>query len=380
MKCIVCHYGEIALKGKNRRFFEERLVSNIRKVVPEGKVSSPRGRIVILTEKENTEEKIKKIPGINYLFVAEVVSSEKDEIIKKAVSLMSKGDYKTFRVTVKRADKSFSILSSDFASQIGAEVVKATGKKVNLSNPEKTCYIEITKKETYIYTDKIKGLGGLPIGTGGVAVSLLSGGIDSPVASFRMIKRGVKNIFVHFHAYPTTSKQSQEKVERIVKILSGFQGESVLFLVPFDEIQKEVVLNTSDKTRVLLYRRFMARIAEVIAKKEGAKAVITGESLGQVASQTVENITVMEDALSLPVFRPLIGHDKEEIIREAEELGSYDISILPEEDCCVRFLPKNPQTKGKIKEVEKEEEKIDIKKMIDKALKGVIKKVIKNEE
>jgi thiamine biosynthesis protein ThiI len=380
MKCIVCHYGEIALKGKNRRFFEERLVSNIRKVVPEGKVSSPRGRIVVLTEKENTEKKIKKIPGINYLFVAEVVSSEKDEIIKKAVSLMSRGIYETFRVTVKRSDKSFSTSSSDFASQIGAEVVKETGKKVDLSNPEKTCYVEITKKETYIYTEKIKGVGGLPIGTGGVAVSLLSGGIDSPVASFRMIKRGVKNIFVHFHAYPTTTKQSQEKVERIVKILSGFQGESVLFLVPFDEIQKEVVLNTSDKTRILLYRRFMARIAEVIAKREEAKAIITGESLGQVASQTVENITVMEDALSLPVFRPLIGHSKEEIIKEAEELGSYQISILPEEDCCVRFLPKNPQTKGKIKEVEKEERKIDTEKMIDKALKGVIKKVIKDEE
>jgi tRNA uracil 4-sulfurtransferase len=377
MKCIVCHYGEIALKGRNRRFFEKRLVSNIKKVVPDAEVSSPRGRIIVLSKEEQVEEKIRKIPGINYLFIAEVVSSDADAIIKKAVSLMKDGDYKSFRVTVKRADKGFPIKSSDFACQVGGEVVKATGKKVDLSCPEKTCFIEIARKETYIYTEKIKGVGGLPVGTSGVAVSLLSGGIDSPVASFRMIKRGVKNIFVHFHAYPTTSKQSQEKVERIVKIMSCYQGESVLFLVPFDKIQKDVLINTADRTRILLYRRFMARIAEKIAFQEKAKAIITGESLGQVASQTLENITVMEDVLSLPVFRPLIGHDKEEIIKEAKEVGTYEISILPEEDCCVRFLPKSPLTKGKVKEVEKEEKKINIEKMIDEALKGVIKKNIK---
>ncbi len=377
MNCIVCHYGEIALKGKNRRFFEKRLVSNIKKVVPSAEVSSPRGRIVVLSKEDSAVEKIRKIPGINYLFIAEVVSSDADEIVKKAVSLMKKGDYESFRITVKRADKGFPIKSSDFACQVGAEVVKATGKKVDLSCPDKTCFIEIAKKETYIYTKKIKGVGGLPIGTGGVAVSLLSGGIDSPVASFRMIKRGVKNIFVHFHAYPTTSKQSQEKVERIVKILSCYQGESVLFLVPFDKIQKDVLINTADRTRILLYRRFMARIAEKIAFQEDAKAIITGESLGQVASQTLENITVMESVLTLPVFRPLIGHDKEEIIKEAKEIGSYEISVLPEEDCCVRFLPKSPLTKGKIQEVEKEEKKINTEKMIDEALKGVVKKIIK---
>jgi tRNA uracil 4-sulfurtransferase len=380
MKCIVCHYGEIALKGRNRRFFEKRLVSNIRKAVPDAEVSSPRGRIIVLSQEEQVEEKIRKIPGINYLFIAEVVSSDADAITKKAVSLMKDGDYKSFRVTVKRADKGFPIKSSDFACQVGGEVIKATGKKVDLSCPEKTCFIEIARKETYIYTEKIKGVGGLPVGTSGVAVSLLSGGIDSPVASFRMIKRGVKNIFVHFHAYPTTSKQSQEKVERIVKILSCYQGKSVLFLVPFDKIQKEVLINTSDKTRVLLYRRFMARISEKIAVQEKAKAIITGESLGQVASQTTENITVMEDALDLPVFRPLIGCDKEEIIKEAKEVGTYEISILPEEDCCVRFLPKNPQTKGKIKEIEMQERKLNVEKMIDEALNKVVKKVIKNEE
>ncbi len=379
MKCIVCHYGEIALKGRNRRFFEKRLIFNIKKILSDSKIKSPRGRVVVFSEDEDAEEKIKNIPGINYLFVAEVVSSDKEEIIKKSVSLMADKDFESFRVTVKRNDKKFPINSSDFAGEVGYQIQEKTNKKVDLSDPEATCFIEITKEETYIYSEKIKGVGGLPVGTGGVAVSLLSGGIDSPVASFRMIKRGVRNVFVHFHGYPTTSRQSQEKVERVVKILSRFQGDSVLYLVPFDDIQKEIMLSTASEMRVLLYRRFMARIAERVAEKEKAKMVVTGESLGQVASQTVENITVMEDALGVPVFRPLIGHDKEEIIREARELGSYAISILPEEDCCVRFLPRNPQTKGRVKNVEKEEEKLDKEKMIEEALENTTKKVIKNE-
>ncbi len=376
MKCLVCHYGEVALKGKNRRFFEKRLVFNIKETFPEAKISIPRGRIVLIGEEEKAEEKLRKIPGIEYFFIANVVPSSLEEIKKKTVSLMEKADFESFRITVKRADKSFPVSSQELSAILGEEVQKKTGKKVDLKSPDKNCFLEITPKETYIYFKKIKGVGGLPVGTGGKAVSLLSGGIDSPVASFRMIKRGMKNVFLHFHAYPATSKQSIDKTKRIVKTLSSFQGKSVLYLVPFNEIQKEIMIGTSEKMRVLLYRRFMMRIGEEIAKREGAKAVVTGESLGQVASQTVENLTVTEEVVNILVFRPLIGHNKEEIVSEAREIGTYDISILPEEDCCVRFLPKSPETKGKIADVKKEEENLEVERMVGEALAKTEKIVI----
>ncbi len=375
-KCIVCHYGEIALKGKNRRFFEKRLVANIKNFLPDAKIITPRGRIIISSEERQAEEKLKKIPGIAYFSPAEIIPSSPEEIKEKAVSLMEKQTFDTFRVTVKRADKSFPLSSMDFASYLGEAIRKKTNKKVNLTSPEINCFIEITAEKTYIYFEKIRGIGGVPVGTGGRAVSLISGGIDSPVASFRMIKRGVRNIFIHYHAYPTTSKQSIEKVKEIIKILSSFQGKSVLYLVPFDEIQKEIMLNTTEKLRVLLYRRFMMRIGEEIAKKEKAKVIITGESMGQVASQTMENMRVTEEGVTFPVFRPLIGYDKEEIIKEAKKIGTYDISILPEEDCCTRFLPKAPETKGKINEVAKEESLLDKDKMIEDTLNKIEKKII----
>ena len=375
-KCAVCHYGEIALKGKNRKFFERKLVSNIREIVEDSKVLSPRGRIVVFSEDENLEEKISKVSGIDYFFLLTVVSSSDKEIKEKAVSLIKQKEFNTFRVTVKRSDKSFPIPSMEFSSIVGGEIAKETGKKVDLSSPDITCFIEINKKESYIYFDKIKGLGGLPVNSSGKAVCLISGGIDSPVASFLMMKRGLKSVFVHFHAYPSTSKESICKVEKIIKILSSYQGESVLYLVPFDEIQKEIMINTKDSLRILLYRRFMMRIAEEIGRKEGAKAITTGESLGQVASQTIENIFITGSVVNLPIFRPLIGKNKEEIISQAKKIKTYDISILKEEDCCVRFLPKNPETVGKIKEIEKEEELLDKDKMIEGVLDKIEKKII----
>ncbi len=375
-KCAVCHYGEIALKGKNRKYFERKLVSNIREIVEGSKVLSPRGRIVVFSDSENLEEKISKIPGIDYFFLPTVISSSDKEIREKAVFLIKEKKFNTFRVTVKRSDKSFPISSMELSSIVGGEIVKETGKKVNLSSPDITCFIEINEKETYIYFDKIKGLGGLPVGSSGKAVSLISGGIDSPVASFLMMKRGLKNVFVHFHAYPSTSKESISKVEKLVKTLSAYQGESVLYLVPFDEVQKEIMLNTKDKLRVLLYRRFMMRIVEKVGKKEGAKAIVTGESLGQVASQTIENIFITGSVVTFPVFRPLIGYNKEEIVTEAKKIDTYSTSILPEEDCCVRFLPKNPETVGKIREIEEEEKALKESKIVEGTLAKIERKII----
>jgi len=376
MRCVVCHYGEIGTKGKNRRFFEKRLLSNLKEFFPKGKVSIPRGRVVLLTGDENVAEKLKKIPGIAYFFFAEKISSEKKEIEKKIVSLAKKKEFENFRVTVKRSDKSFPLSSQELSAFLGRKIIEEKGKKVNLFSPEINFFVEINSRETYIYLEKIKGLGGLPVGTGGKVVSLLSGGIDSPVSSFFASKRGVKNIFVHFHAYPSTSKQSIEKTERIVKVLSGFQGDSVLYLVPFNNIQKEIMLNTRESVRVLLYRRLMMKIGERIARKESAKAMVSGESLGQVASQTIENIAVTSDAVNIPVFRPLIGFDKEEIIRKAKEIGTYEISILPEEDCCVRFVPKHPETKGKVSEIKEEENSLQVEELIEDALSKTERKKI----
>ncbi len=371
--CAICHYGEIGLKGKNRRFFERQLVSNIRELLPDSDVSAPRGRVVVSSNRKDLKEILERIPGIVYFFFAEVVNSSIEDMEKRAVTLLKERNFESFRVTVKRSDKSFELSSYEIACKLGEVINKETGKRVDLSNPDITCWVEIHPKVTYIYVEKMKGVGGLPVGTGGKAVSLLSGGIDSPVASFRTIKRGVKNIFVHFHAYPTTSKESIDKAKSITSKLSSYQGETTLYLIPFDELQKEIVLGAKESLRVLLYRRIMVSIACEIAKKEGAGALVTGESLGQVASQTMENIRVTDDAADIPIFRPLLGYDKEEIIEEAKNLGTYDISILPEDDCCVRFLPHNPETKGEIHVTKTEEERI-----LNKD--SVIREVIENSE
>ncbi len=369
-ECVICHYGEIGTKGGNRRFFEKKLVSNIKELLPEAHISSPRGRIVVFSKANKIKEKLKKVFGIAYFSFAYITTSDAGEIEREVLSAIKNKNFESFRITVKRSDKKFPLSSVEFATRLGEMVQKETKKRVDLETPELNCIIEITSEETYIYFEKIKGLGGLPVGVSGKAISLISGGIDSPVSSFFTAKRGVKNIFVHFHAYPSTSKQSIEKAKRIVKVLSGFQGNSLLYLVPFDNLQKEIMLNTKEDMRVLLYRRSMMRIGEKIARKEKAGAIVNGESLGQVASQTIENIGVTDSVVSMPVFRPLIGFDKEEIIKKAKKIGTYDISILPEEDCCVRFLPKHPETKGAISLAIKEEKELDIERLTKEALSG----------
>ncbi len=376
--CVICHYSEIALKGKNRRFFEKQLVFNIREKLKAVDVSSPHGKIVIFTEgsKEKIEDALKKTPGIEYFFFSNTVISNIKKIREEVLLLLEKESFDSFRFTVKRSDKSFKMTSMEVASFLGGEVIKKMKKRVDLHKPDLNCFIEIDKKETYIYFKKIKGLGGLPVGSSGKMVSLLSGGIDSPVASLKMMERGAKCIFVHFHTYPSTSKQSIEKVKRVAERLSEFQGESVLYLVSFDEAQKKIMISTKEKMRVLLYRRFMMRIAAEILKREKAKAFITGESLGQVASQTVDNIAVIQEATDVLILRPLIGSSKEEIINIARKIGSYNISILPEDDCCVRFLPKKPETKGRVKEIREEEKSLDVNEIVKEAVGGVERVVI----
>ncbi len=385
MNYIICHYHEIALKGKNRKFFEKKLIENIKKQLNPllwQSVQKISGRIIIKL-KENTKNQsaiinaLEKIPGIAYFAFA--INSEQNILAIKAQALkiLRQEKFKTFKISTKRSKKDFFLTSPEINEIIGAFVVEKLNKKVDLKIPDITYFIEIVETFAFIYLQKIKGMGGLPVSTSGKAIALISGGIDSPVAVFYGLKRGLKIIFVHFHAYPYTNKQSIEKVEKIVEIFNQYQSNSKLYLVPFADIQKEIIISVPANLRIIFYRRLMFQIAEKIAEREKTLALITGESLGQVASQTLENIKVVEESVNILILRPLIGLDKEEIINKAKKINTFEISILPDQDCCTRFLPKNPKTKAKLENIKIAEKKLNnIDKLISETIKLItIKKL-----
>jgi thiamine biosynthesis protein ThiI len=252
--------------------------------------------------------------------------------------------------------------------RVGGYVKERSGAKVDLENAELTCWIEIVEKYALIYVERLPGPGGLPVGTGGKVVVLLSGGIDSPVAAWKMIKRGCSPVFVHFHSFPYTNKESQEKAKQIARRLSEFALRAKLYLVPFAEVQRHIMVDTPLDTRVILYRRYMLRLAQEIAQREKARVLVTGVSVGQVASQTIENIDVISRAVAMPILRPLIGDDKIEIIQVARKIGTYDISIQPDQDCCSLFVPKHPETKAKIGEIEKSEARLEVSEVMNAAM------------
>lgn len=383
MKHILIHYQEIALKGKNRHFFVKRLIDNLNKATKGLGVKDIRevtGRIIMQlssgADETQLRDRISKVFGIaNFSFVSKTTNDI--DVLKEAVLAdvkKSKLNFKSFRVRTSRGYKEYPLTSMDVDRIIGGPVKEATNSRVDLKNPELTIFIEILLKDACFYIEKLPGQGGLPVGTSGKVVCLLSGGIDSPVAAYRLMKRGCSVIFVHFHSYPYQSKISQEKAGDIVDVLSYFQNSSRMYLIPFGDIQQEIVLNAPAKYRVVLYRRMMMRIAQAIAFKEKALALVTGDSLGQVASQTLENMSTIEDAVKLPVFRPLIGMDKIEIIDKAKAIGTYDISIIPDQDCCQLFIPKNPATRTGISEIEKVEQGLDIDKLIRMGMYAYLKK------
>ncbi len=377
---IICHYGEIALKGKNRRFFEEKLVENIKSVLkPTDFLSLKRisGRIIInlknKADKNRISLNLSKVFGIVHFSFAQESGQKIKEIQKRSLEIIKEEKFSSFKIETQRSEKTFPLTSQQVNEQVGQFILKnLKGIKVDLKNPEMTLFIEIVEKYCFIHTKKISGPGGLPVGVSGKAVSLISGGIDSPVASYLMLKRGLELVFVHFHALPYTDKASIEKVKKLVAIIAEFQPKTKLYLIPFSEIQKEILLKTTASLRVILYRRMMFRLAGKIAEKENCKVIITGENLGQVASQTIENLTAIEKATDILVLRPLIGFDKKEIIEQAEKIGTFKTSILPHQDCCSRFLPKHPETKAEIKEVESAEKKLNIKKLISNSIKKAL--------
>ena len=380
---IVIHYGEIAIKGKNRPYFERVLIDNIKAHLKGLKYNNLRkisGRFILeLNKDSNLEEiknKLKNIFGISYFAFAINSSQDIDDIKKNVSELIQDEKAKTVRVLTKRSNKQFKINSLEMNKIIGEHLIKNHNLTIDLVDAELSIWIEIVEKYCFIYKNKIEGLNGLPIGVSGKVIGMLSGGIDSPVASYLMMKRGCKMIYIHFHSAPYTDKSSIEKVKDIIKLLNKYQLQSKLYLVPFIDIQKEIMTKTDKEYRVILYRRFMTRIAEIIARKDEANAIVTGEALGQVASQTSANLAVIEETVKIPILRPLIAKDKQEIIDLAIKIDTYEISILPHQDCCTLFIPKHPATKSDLNIIKRMEEKLDVNKLINDAIKNIEKMII----
>ncbi len=355
MKCVIVHYSEIGTKGRNRRFFEKRLTENIRKIT--GKATLKNSRIISGTKNAN---KLALIPGISNYALAVEVPSKLPNIRKAVLAVAKKSKAKTFRITATRSNKNFSLNSLELQHNLGRSV----RKKCELKNPELEIFVEVADK-TYVYGEKLRGPGGMPVGSAGRVVCLLSGGIDSPVAAYKMMTRGCKVIFVHFHNFDPF----MTKIKKLTEILAKFQGKSTLYLVPFKEVQAEIIKKTDPKYRMLLYRRLMMKISQEILTKEGALGLVTGDSVSQVASQTLENLNVIHDAATSPIFSPLIGTNKQDIVNEAQKIGTYDTSIRPYDDCCSVLIGKHPATRAEIKPVKALEKKLKIETLIKKALK-----------
>lgn len=377
-KVLSVSLGEIALKGLNRKYFEDQLIKQIRRAIKDigfEKIYKEQGKIYIEADEINFPQminRLKKVFGLVYISPCIRVEKNVDDIEKAALEAMKnkieRDMIETFKVDTNRADKNFPIKSPDFSRQMGGIILKAFSElSVDVHTPDTLLYIDI-KQKAYIYTDKIKGYGGMPIGTNGKGLLLLSGGIDSPVAGFLMAKRGVEISAVHYHSYPFTSERAEEKVKELAAILTRYTGKITIYSVNILEIQKEINSKCPEKEMTILSRRFMMRIAERIAERHKINALITGESLGQVASQTIEGIGVTNAAVKLPVLRPLVGLDKIDIIEIAKDIETFETSTLPFEDCCTVFLPKHPVTKPKLEDIIKSEEALDIDLLVDKVI------------
>lgn len=372
MKTILLRFGELFLKGENRHLFETALFNNIRKKL-EGekfKLTRTQGRLIVsdFEDEERIVEKLTTVFGLHSLSIAEELPADKDAICKYFENISIDG---TFKVEVNRGDKRFPIKSMELAAELGGILLENNpNAKVDLYTPQQKVMVDIRANgKAYVYDKTIACQGGLPLGTSGRALLLLSGGIDSPVAGYLMAKRGLKLEALHFHSYPYTSPEAKQKVVTLAEKLSKYNDEVKLHCISFTKVQEEIHKNCSPEFMITIMRRIMMRIAEKICQRDRLGAIVTGESLGQVASQTMQSMTVTENVLNcVPVFRPCIGMDKEEIISVAKNIDTFETSILPYEDCCTVFLPKNPVIKPKISQAEKEEAKLDIDALVGEAL------------
>ena len=381
---ILVKLGEIILKGLNRRSFEQKLMANMRrKIAPYGSFSVYCLQSTVYVEAKDEEadvgaafEALKKVFGIITLTRAAACEKDKDAITALAKEYLKEDLEKaaSFKVESKRSDKSFPLTSIELSQYVGGELSEAFPDiKVEMHDPELTVFIEVRDKAAYVHSSPVKGAGGMPVGSNGKAVSLLSGGIDSPVSTYMIAKRGVRVIPVHFFSFPYTSEAAKEKVLELAHILEDYCGKLTVEIVPFTRIQEEIRDKCPEEYFTLIMRRFMMRIAERVANNYGAKAIVTGENLGQVASQTMEAMASTQSVISMPVLQPLIGMDKEEIIALARKLGTFDTSVLPYEDCCTVFTPRHPRTHPNIEDVEKAESALDVEALVEEALAGIEK-------
>ena len=376
--------GEVALKGMNKPYFERMLVERIRKVLRKHKgieIRREDGLIVVRTIKDISRDtvigEISKVFGVASISPAIEVESDMEAIEQAAIAymkqLIEEKGFQTFKVEAKRSDKNFPIQSPDIARQIGAKIlIGCKVLKVDVHQPECRLHIHVRRERSFLYEQKVSTLGGLPLGTNGKGLILLSGGIDSPVAAFLMAKRGMYIEVVHFHSYPYTSERAWEKVKDLAQVLTQYCGNIKIHSINLLPIQEQIVENCPEEEMTILVRRFMMKIAERVAADTGSLMLITGENLGQVASQTAEALVVTDAATKLPVMRPLIGMDKVDIMDMARKIGTYEISILPYEDCCTVFLPKHPKTKPKLAAIMESESRLDMDGLIETALEGKV--------
>ena len=380
-RVISVSLGEIVLKGLNRKYFEDRLIKNMKRVLRdfgEYKIYKEQGKIYIEgleDHQENAIKRLKKVFGLVYISPCIRTSREMEDIREAGLTLAReklKGDkITTFKVETSRSDKRYPLKSPEISRDVGGYVLKNTDNlKVDVHNPDFMLYVDI-KEYGYVYIDRTKAYGGLPIGTNGKGLLLLSGGIDSPVAGFMMAKRGVEVDAVHFHSYPFTSQRAEEKVLDLAKIVSMYTGPMKIYSVNLLNIQKEINKNCPEDEMTILSRRFMMRIAEEISREKGYQILITGENLGQVASQTIYSVDVINRSVQMPILRPLIGMDKVDIIEISKDIETYETSIKPFEDCCSVFLPKHPVTRPKLEDIVESEAVLDIERLVQEAIEGM---------
>jgi thiamine biosynthesis protein ThiI len=374
---VLVRFHEVALKGKNQPRFVKQLVDNVcRATVGLGVKRVWAGRMVIRMSLQRdadwqpVRERVEQVFGAVKFALAHRIAFDYDAIADKVAELVDEREFATFRISAHRADKRFPVSSKDMNIRLGDLVRERSGARVDLKHADLDVHVEVLPGEAFVYTDAYRGNGGLPVGTAGRVAVLMSGGIDSPVATWRMMRRGCTATLIHFHSFPLVEGRSREKARELAEKLNAYQYDTRLYLVPFADVQQRIILSVPGPLRVVAYRRFMVRIAEAIGRREGARALVTGESLGQVGSQTLPNIATVDEVAGMPILRPLVGMDKSEIIEQAEAIGTYETSILPDEDCCTLFVPKSPSTAVRSEQIVAFERELDVAALVADAVEG----------
>ena len=371
---VLVRFHEIGLKGKNQPMFVRRLVENLERATAGLGVERVwatrmlvRMRLAPEADWEAVRARTATVFGAVKFSIAARADPEYEAVSALLHETADARSFGTFRISANRTDKTFPLTSHDLNVRLGDEIREASGARVDLSHPEADFRVVVGRDDAFVYADDHRGAGGLPVGTGGKVAVMMSGGIDSPVAAWRMMRRGCKAVLVHFHSFPLVEGRSRDKAKELAESLNGWQYDTRLHLVPFADVQRRVILEVPGPLRVVAYRRFMVRIAEAIAVREGAQALVTGESLGQVGSQTLRNIATVDEAASMPVLRPLVGMDKSEIIDQAQAIGTFETSIQPDEDCCTLFVPRSPATAVRPEHIAEHEARLDVGALVAEA-------------